>query len=639
MFNINVFDNSSVVIPENTEVIFVSDLFSDDILGGAELTTDALIEYSPMNVFRLHSKKVTMKILSDNQDKFWIFGNFFSIDMSLLPSIIANLKYAIVEYDYKYCKYRSPEKHAVAENNMCACHESQYGKMISAFYYGANSLWWMSQKQMEIYHHLFPFLSDRKNTVLSSIFRKDFFEIVETLNEKNKDKERAIWTIVGSTSWIKGVPDSEEFCNKNNLSYETAWNLPHEEMLEKLSLSKGIVFLPKGGDTCPRFVIEAKILGCDLILNTNVQHASEAWFKTKDVNSILDYLKSRPTIFWKEIEKEVNYTATLSGYTTTYNCISQDYPFEESISSMLDFCDQVVVVDAGSDDGTWERLEEMVHDNSKLIIHMQKRDMKSKRFAVFDGLQKALARVLCTGDFCWQQDSDEIVHEDDYRKVRELIRVMPKNIDLIALPVIEYWGGHDKVRIDVNPWKWRFSRNKPHITHGIPASLRLFDEDGSLYANVGTDGCDYIRSDTFEPVQFASFYDDVGHKLRMSALDNSNDAIEKYKEWITQALENLPSVHHYSWYNIERKITTYKNYWSKHWQSLYNIEQKDIPENNMFFNQSWKDITEDEIKKMADRLSKEMGGWIFHKKVDFSIKTPSISLDISPPKIATKRFK
>ena len=78
--------------------------------------------------------------------------------------------------------------------------------------------------------------------------------------------------------------------------------------------------------------------------------------------------------------------------------------------------------------------------------------------------------------------ADEIVHEKDYDKVKEVIKRLPKATDLIALPVIEYWGGPEKVRIDVNPWKWRLSRNRKYITHGIPKQLRVIDEDGQLYA-------------------------------------------------------------------------------------------------------------------------------------------------------------
>ena len=75
----------------------------------------------------------------------------------------------------------------------------------------------------------------------------------------------------------------------------------------------------------------------------------------------------------------------------------------------------------------------------------------------------------------------------DFDKIKNLVNNFPKNVELIALPVIEYWGGPEKVRLDVNPWKWRLSRNLPHITHGIPANLRKFDKDGhvSVDANKG----------------------------------------------------------------------------------------------------------------------------------------------------------
>ena len=69
----------------------------------------------------------------------------------------------------------------------------------------------------------------------------------------------------------------------------------------------------------------------------------------------------------------------------------------------------------------------------------------------------------------------------------------PKHTQLISLPVIEYWGNQGKVRMDINPWKWRLSRNKPNITHGIPKHLRKTDEDGNIYALPGTDSCDYDR--------------------------------------------------------------------------------------------------------------------------------------------------
>ena len=102
-----------------------------------------------------------------------------------------------------------------------------------------------------------------------------------------------------------------------------------------------------------------------------------------------------------------------------------------------------------------------------------------------------------------------------------------------------------------------------------------------------------------------------------------------YGNWLQNTMASLPSVIHYSWYDIERKIRTYKNYWSRHWQSLYDIQQDDIPENNMFFDKAWSDVTEEDISTMAGKLESEMGGWIFHSRVDFSRPTPSLRVEES----------
>ena len=203
---------------------------------------------------------------------------------------------------------------------------------------------------------------------------------------------------------------------------------------------------------------------------------------------------------------------------------------------------------------------------------------------------------------------------------------------ILALPVVEYWGSNEKVRIDVNPWKWRLTRNLPHITHGIPSELRKVDDNGDVYSLPGSDGCDFVDKDTYQRIQFATFYTEEVQKVRAQAAQGSELAVAAYEKWMNALVDELPGVHHYSWYNIERKIHTYKNYWQKHWESLYNIKQEDTSENNMFFNKPWSDVSNKEIKILSKKLSKELGGWIFHSKVDFNRPTPSIKLERSQPK-------
>jgi hypothetical protein len=128
-------------------------------------------------------------------------------------------------------------------------------------------------------------------------------------------------------------------------------------MLKKLSEYSGLVFMPLGGDTCPRLVIEAKLLGLRLVINENIQHSSEDWWNS-DYDIIESYLLNGHNRFWDKIDNFLNRDITISGYTTSKNVISSDYPWKESIESLLNFCDEVVVVDGGSDDGSYEELKE-----------------------------------------------------------------------------------------------------------------------------------------------------------------------------------------------------------------------------------------------------------------------------------------
>lgn len=629
-----IFGARSVRIDREANVVFVADLFIDDYVGGAELTSEAIISESPYKVMKLKSQDVTMELLQQGMDKYWIFGNFAGLNPQLIPSIVGNLKYSVLEYDYKYCRFRSPEKHAAATNTPCDCHNQMNGKLISAFYHGADSMWWMSEGQKRHYTDLFPFLSEKSSIVLSSVFSKNTLGTIRALREgiKKSGEDRKGWIVLGSESWVKGFDDAKKWCEENGKEPEILWNVPYETTLAKLAASEGFVYLPKGKDTCPRMVIEAKLLGCALHLNDSVQHKDEEWFATDDLESIEEYLYAAPALFWNAIRSMMDYVPRISGYLTTYNCVAQNYPFAESIKSMLGFCNEVVVVDGGSTDGTWEKLNEWAAEESKLVLRQIVRDWNHPRFAVFDGAQKAEARALCTGDFLWQMDSDEVVHENDYEKIKNIVKKFPKGVELLALPVVEYWGSSEKVRVDVNPWKWRLSRNNKNITHGIPKQHRRTDEEGRLYS-AGSDGCDYIYADTFEPVPFVSFYTNDADNARQHALNGNKEALEAYENWVNAVTNNLPGVHHYSWYDIERKIHTYKNYWSKHWTALFNQVQDDTAENNKFFGRPWSEVSDQDIKDLAAKMKSELGGWIFHSLVDFSRPTPSIKVHTGSPTV------
>lgn len=323
----------------------------------------------------------------------------------------------------------------------------------------------------------------------------------------------------------------------------------------------------------------------------------------------------------------------ISGYTTTRNVIEMDYPFEEAIRSMLAFCDEVVVGDSSDkDDGTMAKLEEMMEEFDHLFVYHVDVPWDAPNHGIYDGQMKALARSKCTGDFLWQQDVDEIAEEGIREKIEKLLEQAAPHMDqapVICLPVVEYWGSLDKVRVDVNPWKWRLSKNLPNITHGIPKQLRKV-EDGLLYAKRGTDGCDYVDKDTGDIIPSTNFMTADVEKIRRLAVDDK-EAAHKYQVWFNMMADHLPTVYHFSWFSIKSKILKFKHFWNGSWLSLYN-EKKQQGWNPFFADKSLEVVSEKEIKELAKKLATETGGHIFHQPWD-GRKINHVKLEVQPPEI------
>ena len=313
-------------------VVFVSDLFVKDYVGGGELSTQALIESCLLPVAQINSRLATPELMNEYKDAFWVFANFSELSLQCIVFAIKNLSYAVLEYDYKYCAYRSPEKHAEEEGN-CTCENEQLARIVTMFLTHSETTFWMSQNQKQKYVDKFPFIEKHQTQVLSSIFSEQTLNYITSLEYSKKNNK---YLILNSNSWIKGAIDCREYAEANNLEYEMVWNLDYKQLLQKLAESKGIIFLPKGGDTCPRFTIEAKLLGCDLILNENVQHKDEEWFTTRE--SCLKYLRTRTQTFWDHIETVWNQETPVTeaqSPTQTFRIITPFYNVEGFITRCL----------------------------------------------------------------------------------------------------------------------------------------------------------------------------------------------------------------------------------------------------------------------------------------------------------------
>jgi hypothetical protein len=397
-------------------IIFVADAFVEHYVGGAELTTQAVLTSSLLPTGRILSNEVTPKIMEDMSDCFWIFGNFASLSQECMMYAIKNLNYSVLEYDYKYCKFRSPGKHIVAEGE-CDCHKYTPARLRALFLANSKINWWMSDQQRKKHQSVFPFL---EGETLSSVFSDETLNYIESLDIDNKNEK---WIILNSKSWIKGVDEAVKYAKENKIEYELVWGLSYEDLLAKLATSKGLIFFPLAGDTCPRMVIEAKLLGCELILNDNVQHKDESWFKTRQ--SCLEYLRDRTRVFWSKIEEEISFLPKKNDKKgPKYHIITPFYNAKEFLPKCINSIKRqknqnfkCTLIDDMSTDGSYQVAEKLIGTDERftLIKNMKKCYALSNivRAIKLSGASKDDVIILLDGDD-WFSSSLALTHLNKY---------------------------------------------------------------------------------------------------------------------------------------------------------------------------------------------------------------------------------
>lgn len=291
----------------STNYILVDD--SAISIGGTELSLMGILEKNIENVLSIKSSDLNIDHINKFKDKIWIFGNIVSLysnpNFTDIINNLSTIKFVKIEFDYNFCVYRGEYPHKKFANQQCACpygigsHEL-CGKLYDALYTNAKHIFFMSEKQRAIYSTHISYFDFSKSSILSSCFTIDSLNEFEALKNNPKNNKYAI--LDGYGGWhseAKGREVAKEFCKANNIEYDILPTQSYENHLKLLSSYKGLIFFPIIHDTCPRCIIEAKLMNLDVITNLNSQHITEYWWK--DADTIKTYLKSRPEHFWNII--------------------------------------------------------------------------------------------------------------------------------------------------------------------------------------------------------------------------------------------------------------------------------------------------------------------------------------------------
>jgi len=288
-------------IPNDVDLIVISDFFIEDLIGGAELTLQAILDKCPGKYFKLRSVQATPELIEANKDKKWLLVNFTGMSKSAVITLATlNALFWIIEADYKYCTRRSSHGHKIETGQDCDCHTTDAGRFIQGLFKRSQGVSFMSQGQLNEYLRLFPKMKlwpKGKLRVQGSTFSDN---TLDRLSELAKTPKSDVCAVLGGGSWIKNQAATEAYCKANSLSYEVIGGMRPEVFLETLARFKTLVFHPAGFDTAPRITMEAKLMGLGLDLNELVQHKDEPWFALGSREDAEKHLRSLADRYWKE---------------------------------------------------------------------------------------------------------------------------------------------------------------------------------------------------------------------------------------------------------------------------------------------------------------------------------------------------
>ena len=94
------------------KVVYISDYFIEQNLGGAEICDEVIMRHlkdSGCEVTKILTRFVTINFINTNKNSFFIISNFIGLSKETINYIInSKIKYLIYEHDHKYIKSRNP---------------------------------------------------------------------------------------------------------------------------------------------------------------------------------------------------------------------------------------------------------------------------------------------------------------------------------------------------------------------------------------------------------------------------------------------------------------------------------------------------------------------------------------------------
>ncbi len=157
----------------------------------------------------------------------------------------------------------------------------------------------------------------------------------------------------------------------------------------------------------------------------------------------------------------------ISGFTMGKNALKLYYPMRQSVESILPLVDEFVVVlgDSDEDDITRSEIEAIGSDKIRIVDTIW--DIEKYPRGMEHAHQSDIAKDLCSGDWLFYLQSDEVVHERDLEKIRLRCEELrdDEEVEGLLFRYRHFWGDYEHVQ-DGHCWyrkEIRIVRNNPEI--------------------------------------------------------------------------------------------------------------------------------------------------------------------------------
>ena len=277
----------------SSSVIYISDFFLDDIIGGGELNDSVLCGLLSENNFlvkKIRSHLVTPSFLKKNQNCFYLISNFINLRKDVIDLLTEKAKYIIYEHDHKYLTTRDPGffKNFLAPKSQIINYN---------FYKNSRSVITQTSFHKEIVKKNLEL--NNIESISGNLWALRDLEFLKTLSGLEKNNRYAI---LNSNTRHKNTSESIRYCNAKGYEYALVSSSNYHDFLSKLGSNKKFVFFPKTPETLSRVVVEARMMNMGTIINKNIGASYEKWFSLKGCDLVEYMVNKRQEIVERVIE-------------------------------------------------------------------------------------------------------------------------------------------------------------------------------------------------------------------------------------------------------------------------------------------------------------------------------------------------